>query len=56
MSHSPGQNKKKADAMEEAQRHMQHSNVMQTRDGKDHEMHKEDQVRREDDERMRGTY
>lgn len=34
--------------MEEAVMHHQNSNVMQTRDGKDHETHKEEQVKRDE--------
>lgn len=44
MSHSPEQNRKKAQAMQESLRHHKHSNVLNTRDGKDHEDHKLNQM------------
>ena len=47
MTHSPEQHRKKEEAMKESKHHFHNSNVMHTRDGKDHEDHKSAQMSRE---------
>ena len=46
MSHSKEQMRKKEEAMKESMHHIHHANVTHARDGRDHESHKVDDMRR----------